>query len=128
MQISPELNNYRLQGVVDWLLLGTTPARAKIYSGVQPAFSDAPTGTLLLTVEFAEPIGTISSGVLQVSPTPEAQVSASGIATWARIENGAGAAGFDVPVSDMAGSAPLKMPSTQLYAGGYGRIASGVLV
>ena len=128
MNISSELNGYRLQGVVDWLLLGPAPARIKVYSGDQPAFGAAPAGDLLLIVEFAEPIGTISNGVLQLTPTPESQILISGTASWARVENGAGAIGFDVPVSDIGGSAPFKLQTTQLYAGGYGRIVSGTLV
>lgn len=128
MEISPELNNYRLQGVVDWLLLGSGPARTKIYAGNQPAFAATPAGDLLLIVEFATPIGVINNGILQISPTPETQILVSGEAVWARIENGAGEIGFDVPVSDITGTAPLKLQTTQLYAGGYGRIVSGTLV
>lgn len=128
MQISTGLNDFRLGGVIDWAQQGTVAATAEIYDGTQPAFGEAPTCCVLLcTISFAEPLGTISNGVLSLTPTNEYMNVASGIATWARIKNGNGEHGWDCAVSDLAGSAPLKMASTQLYAGGYARIVSGSL-
>lgn len=128
MQISPELNNYRLQGVVDFFALGTEPAKAMIYDGAQPAFGAAPAGNLLIEIPLVEPIGAISNGVLAIAATPEAMVALTGDATWARLVNGDGTLGWDCAVSDMAGNAPLRLASTTLYAGGYGRIVSGTII
>lgn len=128
MQISTGLNDFRLGGVLDWAAQGTLAATAEIYDGTQPAFGDSTTGCVLLcTISFAEPLGTISNGEMAITPTDECMNVASGIATWARIKNGAGDHGWDCAVSDLAGTAPLKMASTQLYAGGYARIVSGTL-
>lgn len=127
MQISTELNDFRLGGVLTWAAQGENHAVAEIYTGTQPAFGAAPTGLLLCTIEFAEPMGVISGGEMTLAPTEEYMNTASGEATWARIKNGAGSHGWDCAVSDLAGSAPLKMASTQLYAGGYARIVSGTL-
>lgn len=128
MQISTELNDFRLGGVIEWAQQGAEHATAEIYDGTQPAFGADPTGcTLLVVIVFAEPMGVISGGEMSITTTEEAMNVASGIAAWARIKNGAGSHGWDCAVSDLAGAAPLKMASTQLYAGGYARIVSGTL-
>lgn len=125
--ISAELNNYRLQGVIDFLSLGTGNATVELMDGTQPAFGGTATN-VLATIEFVEPIGTISAGTLTITPTLEYLVTLTGIATWARVKNGQGTLAWDCAVSDLLGTAPLKLPDTQLYAGGMTRISSGTLV
>jgi len=44
IQISTELNEYRLSGVIAFLAGGAENARANIYSDVRPAFGATPTG------------------------------------------------------------------------------------
>lgn len=126
MQISTELNDARLQGVIDFLALGTTNATVELMTGTQPELGGAPT-TVLATVLLAEPVGTISGGVLTLTPTPEVMVSNTGTATWARVKNGNGTLAWDCAVSDEEGTAPLKLDTTLLYVGGMVRIASGAL-
>lgn len=128
MEISLELANARLTAVVDWLMLGSSPAYAEIYDGVQPAFGADPGKSPLVAVSFKEPIGTITDAVLDITPTDEYMITTSGVPTWARIKNGAGTHGWDCAVSDLTGTSPLKLSSTTLYAGGYARIVSGTLV
>lgn len=128
MEISPLHNEYRLQGTVNFLALGTANAVLRIYDGDAPAFGGTPAGNLLVEITLVEPVGTIAGGVLTLTPTDEAIVLVTGAATWARILNGDGAIGMDgVTVSDLAGSGQIKLPSTTLYAGGYTRLASGVM-
>lgn len=127
LEISTELNDYRLQGVVDFLAVGTTNAVADIFSGDRPAFKGTPTGDLLVSIALVEPLGTIADGGLTITPTPEAMILISGVAVWARVKNGDGVIGWDCSVSDLLGDGELKLPSTTLYAGGYTRIASGTL-
>lgn len=126
IEISPELNNYRLAGVLTFLELGTSPAYVEIYGTVRPA-PGAAGGPPLVTIPLAEPFGTIANGLLLVSPTPNAMVANSGVAVWGRIFNGAGAFGWDCDVSDTLGTGQLKLASTTLYAGGMTQISSGVL-
>ncbi|SDD23141.1 hypothetical protein [Aquimonas voraii] len=127
IQISDELNAYRLQGVITFLALGTEQARAHVYAGPRPGFGEAPQGPLLASIVLAEPLGTVVDGVLEVAPTNEALILTTGEATWARIVNGNGALGWDCDASDLEGMGELRLPTTTLYAGGYTRILTGLL-
>ena len=125
--ISPLLNEYRLQGVMAFLALGTDGAWAEVYDGVRPVLGGAPVGELLVAIALAEPLGTIQDGVLTLTPTEEVMIAVTGQAIWARIVNGEGAVAWDCDVSDLNGAGELRLPSTTLYAGGFTRIVSGVI-
>lgn len=125
--ISTELNEFRLNAVIDFLAGGAENARAEIYDGVRPALGGTPTGNLLASIVLMEPLGTVSNGVLLVATTNEVMIGNTGQATWARIINGNGALAWDCDVSDLNGAGELRLPSTTLYAGGYTRIVSGLL-
>jgi hypothetical protein len=127
IQISDELNAYRLQGVITFLALGTEQARAHVYAGPRPGFGEAPQGPLLASIVLAEPLGTIVDGVLEVAPTNEALILTTGEATWARIVNGNSALAWDCDASELDGLGELRLPTTTLYAGGYTRILTGLL-
>ncbi len=127
IQISNELNAYRLQGVITFLALGTEQARAHVYAGPRPGFGEAPQGPLLASIVLAEPLGTVVDGVLEVASTNEALILTTGEATWARIVNGNGALAWDCDASNLDGSGELRLPTTTLYAGGYTRILTGLL-
>lgn len=127
IQISNELNAYRLNGVIAFLSAGADNARAEIYDGVRPALGGVPSGNLLASVVLMEPLGTVADGLLTVATTNEVMIGTTGQATWARIVNGNGALAWDCDVSDLNGTGELRLPSTTLYAGGYTRIVSGLL-
>lgn len=127
IEISTDLNDYRLQGVVNFLAAGTANATATIYSGIRPAFGGVPAGDILAVIPLVEPLGTIAGGALTITATPEVMLAASGVATWARIANGDGVIGWDCAVSNLEGTGEIKLPDTTLYAGGYTRIVSGTL-
>lgn len=127
IQISDELNAYRLQGVITFLALGTEQARAHVYAGPRPGFGEAPQGPLLASIVLAEPLGNIVDGLLEVAPTNEALILTTGEATWARIVNGNGALAWDCDASNLDGAGELRLPTTTLYAGGYTRILTGLL-
>jgi len=127
MAISPELNDYRLNGVIAFLAAGAANAQANIYDGVRPALGGTPTGNLLAAIVLMEPVGTVANGLLTLTPTEEVMIAHTGQATWARIVNGHGTLAWDCDVSDLNGSGELRLPATTLYAGGYTRIVSGVL-
>jgi hypothetical protein len=124
-----DFKNAALQGRLDYLNLGTGVARVLIYADnvARPATGATATGTLLVTLELADPAGTISAGDLTLVAGDDAIVAASGTALWARVINGNGDIAFDCDVSNTAGSAELKLPSTALFAGGTTRLVSGVL-
>ncbi len=129
--ISAALNEARLQGVINFLAQGSDNGWCEIYDDVQPAHGGAPT-TLLVRITLVEAFGTLSSGLLHVTPTPEYLILASGIATWARFYNGNGELAFDCDASAINGNGVIKVASddpdvAQLYAGGLTRISSGTL-
>ena len=127
IEISTDLNDYRLQSVVAFLMLGNEPAKAHLYTGARPFFGESPLGPRLASIELAEPLGVVEGGILTVAATSEALIAITGEATWARIVNGAGVLAWDCDVSDVEGDGELKLPNTTLYAGGYTRILSGQL-
>lgn len=127
IQISAELNAYRLNGVITFLSAGSENARAEIYDGVRPALGGTPSGNLLASIVLMEPLGAVADGLLTVATTNEVMIGNTGQATWARIVNGNGALAWDCDVSDLNGTGELRLPSTTLYAGGYTRIVSGLL-
>ena len=127
IQISNDLNNYRLQGVITFLALGIEQSRAHLYAGPRPSFGAPPQGPLLASIVLDEPLGTVADGVLEITPTNEALILTTGEVTWARIVNGMGALAWDCDASDLQGNGELRLPTTTLYAGGYTRILTGLL-
>ena len=125
IEISATFNEARLQGVINFLSQGTDNATVEIYAAPRPSFGDPAAGSLLVTILLAEPVGTLGAGALTLTPTPEGLILATGQAAWARVRNGSAALAWDCDVSDLAGDGELKMPTTQLYAGGFTRIVSG---
>ncbi|MBL0143863.1 MAG: hypothetical protein IPP91_17605 [Betaproteobacteria bacterium] len=127
IEISAALNDARLAGVVAFLASGTSAEKMMVYDGARPAFGATPTGILLVEIALLDPFGTILDGVLTVAPPPPAMILATGVATWARVVNGADVIGWDWDVSDAAGSGNVKLDSVTLFAGGFASIISGVL-
>ena len=115
-----------LQATLNALNSGTTGATIAIYATARPAVGDAPGGDPLATFTLPKPAGAIAAGVLTLAPVDDAFITATGIAVWARVSVN-GATLFDCDVSDTAGTATIRLATTQLYAGGSVRLASGVL-
>jgi hypothetical protein len=125
---SDALRTARAQKIIDLINAGTGPGTLLLYTATQPAKAVAVTSqTLLGTVTFAEPAGTIVAGVLTFATIiDDSSADADGIATWARVLDGDGAFVMDMTVTNTAGAGPVKMPVTQIYAGGIIHITSAV--
>ncbi len=128
IEISAAFNEARLQGVINFLAQGATNATVEVYEAPRPALGDPASGSLLVRVMLEEPVGILANGGLTLTPTPEGLILVTGQAAWARVKNGDDALAWDCDVSDLNGSGELKMPTTQLYAGGFTRIVSGSFV
>jgi hypothetical protein len=123
--ISTGHNEYRLAGTLAHLDLGSGYATLSLYAGAYPSTPGAAApGTLLAEFVFAKPSGVVAAGELTMALPPVGTVLATGVATWGRFTNGDGAWNADFAVSDEAGSAPIKMVTTQLYAGGLAVLTS----
>lgn len=105
---------------------GTTGATLALYATVQPANGAAPGGDALATFTLPKPAGSITAGVLTLAPVDDALILSTGIALWGRFAVD-GAAEIDCDVSNTTGSGAVKLATTQLYAGGSVRLASGTL-
>lgn len=105
---------------------GATGAAVNLYATVRPENGAAAGAAALTTIILAKPAGTIANGVLTLSPAADALIMTTGIAVWARFSVG-GVILFDCDVSDVAGTATIRLATTQLYAGGSVRLASGIL-
>lgn len=105
---------------------GTGGANVSLYATARPANGTVAGGSPLAVFTLLKPAGSITAGVLSLSQPPEAMIIATGVALWARITVDSGPV-LDCDVSDMAGTAMIRLANTQLYAGGYVRLASGTL-
>lgn len=115
-----------LQATLTALNSGPTGATIAIYATARPAVGDVPGGDPLATFTLPKPAGAIDAGVLTLASVDDAFITATGVAVWARVSAN-GLTVFDCDVSDTAGTATIRLATTQLYAGGSVRLASGVL-
>jgi hypothetical protein len=126
---SDALRTARAQKIIDLINAGAGPGSMLFYTASQPAKGAAITSQILLgTCPFAEPAGTVTAGVLTFAAmVDDSSADADGIAAWVRVLDGSGAFVMDMTVTDNAGTGPVKMSSTQVYAGGIIHVTSGVL-
>ena len=94
------------------------PSKAEIRSGSQPAAAtDAASGTLLATVVFADPAGTVANGVLTFTDPAAVTAVAAGTATWARLLDNSGDTILDCTVSATGGGGELQLATTSITVG-----------
>jgi hypothetical protein len=100
---------------------GTGAGLIRIYTTPMPATPETAitTQTLLGTLTFSDPCGTVTSGTLTMSAvTQDAAADATGTAVWARILNSSGTAIFDVDVTNTGGGGTMQMNTTNIVVGG----------
>ena len=126
--ISAEHHAARLEGTRAFLDEGSSPARVRIYGGIRPATpADTPASAMLVEVKLTKPCGGVIDGHLLLTPQENALIARTGVATWARIVNGAEIAAMDLDCSALGGTGDIRLAQTQLYAGGYAQMASATL-
>lgn len=126
--ISAEHHAARLEGTRAFLDQGAHPARVRIYSGMRPGTpADPPVSAMLVELELTKPCGSVIDGQLVLTPQEIALITASGVATWARIVNGAEITAMDLDCSGLPESGDIRLAQTQLYAGGYAQMAKARL-
>ena len=128
ISLSSEHQLARLESTRAFLDRGTQAARIQIYGGVRAATpADTPTDGMLVEICLTKPCGALVAGRLHLSAADDAMITATGSATWARIVNGEAVTAIDLDCSDQAGSGEIRLVQTQLYAGGYARLAEAIL-
>lgn len=126
--LSTEHRLARMESTRAFLDRGTQPARVRIYGGVRPAQpADTPPSGMLVEVRLTRPCGNVVGGQLVLTAMENALITASGLATWARLVNGEDVTAMDLDCSDLAGDGEIRFEQTQLYAGGYAQMANAVL-
>ena len=128
MTISTEHHAARLEGTRAFLDEGASPARVRIYSGTRPATpADTPASAMLVEVRLTKPCGSVIDGHLVLTPQENALIARTGVASWARIVNGAEITAMDLDCCGLGGTGDIRLAQTQLYAGGYAQMASATL-
>ena len=85
-------------------------------------------GTDAGTSGFQQPAGTVAAGLLTLTQQEDGLISATGIATWARLVNGNDVTALDLDCTGTDGTGDVKLASTNLYLGGDARLVSAILV
>ena len=126
--ITQEHNGARLSGTLAFLDVGPEPARLRIYGGTRPPTpATVPSSEMLVEIRLTKPAGTISGGVLTLTQEEDGLITATGVATWARLVNGNDQTAMDMDCSDASGSGDVKLVSAMLYLGGDARMVSAIL-
>lgn len=129
-RLATATRNAAADAVVDLLDAGSGAGTIKIYTGSQPASAnDAPTGTLLVTVNLADPaFGAASTGVATLAGTPLSGTGvAAGTAGWARLADSAGATVLDGSVTATGGGGQVELATTTISVGVTVQITSGTV-
>lgn len=102
----------------------------KIYTGTMPAdcATAITTQTLLGTLTFSDPCGTIATGSLTMSAiTQDSSADATGTAAWARIQDSTGVVVMDLNVTTTGGGGAITLNTTNIVIGGPILITSFVI-
>jgi hypothetical protein len=98
---------------------GAGTAKLKIYTAPRPATGGTPTGaTLLVSIDIANPCGTINGSDLLLDIPEQNSVIASGVHAWARVEARDGSVVCDMPTGVTGSGADVEISASQLYSGG----------
>lgn len=126
--ITVEHNEARLAGTLAFLDEGPQPARLRVYGGVRPASpADVPSSAMLVEIALTKPAGTILDGLLTLTQQENGLITATGVATWARLVNGNDVTALDLDCSGTDGDGDVKLATTTLYLGGDARMVSAIL-
>ena len=121
-------NEARLAGTLGFLDQGSIPARLRIYGGTRPPDPVVtPTSVMLVEIRLTQPAGTVAGGRLTLTQQADGLITATGIASWARLVNGNDVTAMDLDCSDSDGDGDVKLAATQLYLGGDARMVSAIL-
>ena len=118
VRVHTNTRNAIVNAVLGLLDADVGASKAEIRSGSQPAAAtDAASGTLLATVVFADPAGTVSAGVLTFTDPAAVTAVAAGTATWARLLDNSGDTILDCTVSATGGGGELQLATVSITVG-----------
>lgn len=117
------------QEFIDRVSGGSGPGIGRIYNGTIPANPQTAitTQTLLGTITFSDPVGSITNGILTLGAVTSGEADATGIASWVRWFDSDLNVICDMDVSDDAGNGIVKFNTVSFVVGGSIEISSGTL-
>jgi hypothetical protein len=123
------LRNARAQKIVDAIDGGTGAGTMNLYAGTRPATGAAvTTQTLLGTVTFSDPSGTVTNGVLTLATVADdVSADATGDISWARVLDSDGSMVLDLDCGEAGSGADLIFNTVSAVAGGTIQIVSGAI-
>lgn len=128
IQISTLHATARLAATLAFLDTGASNAEVHLYAGTRPADANtAPGASPLVEIPLTKPAGTITAGVLTLTPAADGLIATTGTALWARVINAEGTTVFDADVGQGEGAWEVQLETTQLYAGGDCKLLTATL-
>lgn len=126
IDLSPTVTEDRARAISRALDADTAAGVLKIFAGTQPAAGGAET-TLLVTLTFPKPSADIySAGSLTLHEPADNNAVADGLATWARLEDGAGTWIADCTCGATGSGQPviINAATADIYSGGNVSVAA----
>ena len=121
------VKNSMLTDIKNAIDAGPAAGTIKFYTGSMPATTEdtVTTQTLLGTLTFSDPCGTVTSGTFTASAiTDDSSADASGTATWCRVLDSTGVSVIDLDVTNTGGGGAVQLNTVVIVAGGPIRITS----
>lgn len=120
------IRNARLTQILNAIDAGAAAATLKFYTGPRPATGAAiTTETLLGTLTFSDPSGSVANGVLTLNAiTEDSSADADGTAAWARVEDSDLNFVMDLSVTATGGGGDIELNTTSIVTGGPIRVTS----
>lgn len=128
INLATTVKNSMLTPLRDAIDAGSGPGTISFYTGTIPADpATAVTSQVLLgTLTFSDPCGTVSGGILTLSPvTSEDAALANGTAAWARIKDSDGTVVADGNITTTGGGGMIQMNTTNIVIDGPIGISAG---
>jgi hypothetical protein len=130
IRFATAVKNACLTPIRDAIDAGPAAGTIKLYTGTIPADvqTAVTTQTLLGTMTFSDPSGTVATGAFTASAiTQDSAADATGTATWARVLDSTGAAVMDVDCTVTGGGGTMQLNTTNIVIGGPILISSFVI-
>jgi hypothetical protein len=120
LSFSTALRNARATAIKNAIDAGLAAGTRKIYTGPRPASGAAiTTQTLLGTLTFSYPCGTVVDGVLTFDTiTQDSYADATGDAVWYRDSDSTGAFVMDGSITVTGGGGDMTMNTVSIVTGG----------
>jgi hypothetical protein len=116
--ISDAHNQARLNASLSHMITGAARPKLRIYGGTRPSNGAAPGTPLLVEIELNPTTAAVANGVLSIAQFAPGLIENTGLPTWARIVNGAGAHSLDCDAAGPGGTAEVLLSTESLYQGG----------